>query len=428
MQPYKIASWHEVGDRAPVGVVVSNVDLVIVRWSSEAALDGGPDEQRDHHSVLYGRCLHRGAHLADGSVVGDDLICGLHGWDYRMDTGISSYNNEEQLHRFSSWVEGDDLLVDLDEILAWERDNPQPYDREAYQGAYADVHGAPEEPHVGLIQRLAASGLDEYGSHGPSVAMGVPRDELPRWDSIQFVTAQLARRPLLDDVEVGRSVTIGPNAVRPLRLDIPLFVSDMSFGALSEEAKVALSTGAELAGTGICSGEGGMLPEEQAANSRYFYELASGRFGWSLDKVERVQAFHFKLGQGAKTGTGGHPARGQGGRQDRRGARHSRGPERRVARNLPGPQLRGRLRPAGRRSTRSERRYPDRGEALGPTHRGRHRRCAPCRRRLHHPRRSGWGHRRPLRCCSATTSPSRRSRRWPGPVAISTAEAVATSP
>ncbi|MGI9615327.1 MAG: FMN-binding glutamate synthase family protein, partial [Acidimicrobiales bacterium] len=115
-----------------------------------------------------------------------------------------------------------------------------------------------------------------------------------------------ARRPLLDDVEVARSVTIGPNAVKPLHLEIPLFVSDMSYGALSEEAKVAMATGAELAGTGICSGEGGMLPEEQAANSRYFYELASGRFGWSLDKVERVQAFHFKLGQGAKTGTGGH--------------------------------------------------------------------------------------------------------------------------
>ncbi|MDH3506302.1 MAG: FMN-binding glutamate synthase family protein, partial [Gammaproteobacteria bacterium] len=64
--------------------------------------------------------------------------------------------------------------------------------------------------------------------------------------------------------------------------------------------------GAELAGTGICSGEGGMLPEEQAANSRYFYELASARFGYSMDKVQRCQAFHFKGGQGAKTGTGGH--------------------------------------------------------------------------------------------------------------------------
>jgi glutamate synthase domain-containing protein 2/nitrite reductase/ring-hydroxylating ferredoxin subunit len=298
MNPYRIATWTELGDRVPVGVLVSNVDLVIVRF-----VDGDDDQT---HSVLYGRCLHRGALLADGHVSGDNLLCGLHGWDYRMDSGISSYNNDEALTRFTSWVDGDGLFIDLDELLAWENDNPQPFDRDAYQGAYADVHGAEEEPHAGLIGTLAASGLDNYGSHGPSVAMGVPRQELPSWDSIQFVTAQLARRPLLDEAEVGRSVTIGPNAVKPLRLEMPLFVSDMSFGALSEEAKVALAKGAELAGTGICSGEGGMLPDEQQANSRYFYELASARFGWSLDKVRDVQAFHFKLGQGAKTGTGGH--------------------------------------------------------------------------------------------------------------------------
>lgn len=80
----------------------------------------------------------------------------------------------------------------------------------------------------------------------------------------------------------------------------------MSFGALSETAKVALARGAELAGTGICSGEGGMLPEEQAENSKYFYELASARFGFEWEELNKVQAFHFKGGQGAKTGTGGH--------------------------------------------------------------------------------------------------------------------------
>jgi glutamate synthase domain-containing protein 2 len=99
---------------------------------------------------------------------------------------------------------------------------------------------------------------------------------------------------------------IGKKAKKPLTLDMPMFVSDMSFGALSKEAKIALSKGAELAGTGICSGEGGMLPEEQANNSKYFYELASGKFGFSWDKVKKAQAFHFKGGQGAKTGTGGH--------------------------------------------------------------------------------------------------------------------------
>ena len=293
MRPIEIAKWSEIPDREPVGAIVNDIDLVIVRWD-------------DDHSVLYGRCLHRGAMLADGHISGNDIICSLHGWDYKYMTGVSSYTNEEKLDKFTSWIEGDSLLVDEEEILLWERSHPQPYDRSAYQGAWQDPHGTPEEPHVALIHQLGTEGLDYLGHHGPVGSMGVPRNQLPGWDDIQFLTAQLARLPQLDNVPVSTEVVIGPNAERPLILDIPLFVSDMSFGALSFEAKVALSKGAEMAGTGICSGEGGMLAEEQEANSRYFYEYASGKFGFSFDKVAKTQAFHFKLGQGAKTGTGGH--------------------------------------------------------------------------------------------------------------------------
>lgn len=164
----------------------------------------------------------------------------------------------------------------------------------------------PEEPTVAFIHELARDGLDKMGHHGPIGAMGVPRSDLPSWDDIQILPAQFARKPLMEDVAVDTRLVVGPNAKKPLALEIPLFVSDMSFGALSEEAKVALAKGAELAGTGICSGEGGMLPEEQQANSRYFYELASAKFGFTEELLTRVQAFHFKGGQGAKTGTGGH--------------------------------------------------------------------------------------------------------------------------
>ena len=289
----RVADWTTLADRQPAHALVANVDLVIVRFDEKV-------------SVLYGRCHHRGALLADGQIQGEDLICGLHQWDYRYDTGISAYNNEEALHKFSAWVDDGAVWVDEDEIAAWQADNPQAYDREAYQGDYQDIHGAPEEPHVGMIRELANHGLSKTGHHGPVSAMGVARQDLPSWDDLQFVTAQLARLPHLDDVPVGTELVIGPRAKKPLRLEIPILVSDMSFGALSEEAKVALARGAELAGTGICSGEGGMLPEEQAENSRYFYELASGRFGFAMEKLARVQAFHFKGGQGAKTGTGGH--------------------------------------------------------------------------------------------------------------------------
>ena len=163
-----------------------------------------------------------------------------------------------------------------------------------------------EEPTVAFIHQLAREGLSKLGHHGPMTSMGVPRNLLPHWDDLQVMVAQMATKPLMEDQSVETGLVIGPEAKKPLHLKIPLFVSDMSFGALSEEAKISLAAGAEMAGTGICSGEGGMLPEEQQANSRYFYELASAQFGYREELLERVQAFHFKGGQGAKTGTGGH--------------------------------------------------------------------------------------------------------------------------
>ena len=291
----KVANWSELQDRQPVYALVADVDLVVIRYDAKV-------------SVMYGRCLHRGVLLADGHVDGENLICGVHNWDYRLDSGVSEYNNSEVLKTFSAWIDaGDDqVVVDEDEIRAWAVDHPQPYNRDDYLGLYADVHGAPSEPYNSQIQELARNGLQNVGQHGPTSAMGVPLTELPRWQDIQLITGQLARIPAFDDAPVDTGVVIGPNADKPLALEIPLFVSDMSFGALSEEAKTALAIGADLAGTGICSGEGGMLPEEQAANKRYFYELASGRFGYGIEKVKKCQAFHFKGGQGAKTGTGGH--------------------------------------------------------------------------------------------------------------------------
>jgi len=266
--------------------------------------------------------------LGDGHVDGHNLICGVHGWDYRVDTGISEYDNSEILETFTAWVDEseDAVYVDAAEVSAWAADNPQPHAAPddtaptdgSMQAATDDVDGGAvdptfygeyeddAEPHAHHIQKLAQHGPEGIGEHGAVSAMGVPHTDLPSWDDLQILTAQLARTPLDDEASVDTELVIGPNAENPLSLDIPIFVSDMSFGALSEEAKVAIATGAELAGTGMCSGEGGMLPEEQEANSRYFYEYATGKFGWDIEKLTEVQAFHFKAGQGAKTGTGGH--------------------------------------------------------------------------------------------------------------------------
>ncbi|MEE9431703.1 MAG: glutamate synthase-related protein [Melioribacteraceae bacterium] len=292
-KPVKILKLKKLKEKKTTYAKASNTDLVVVK-------DG------KNISVLYGRCLHRGALLSDGSISGKNIICGLHYWDYRYDTGVSEYNNKEVLFKFKSATKDGNLFVDLAEIKEFEKKNPSPFKEEEYLGKYADTHPENTEPFTGYIKNLSKNGLKNYGHHGPTVSMGVDRNTLPKWEDIQYLPAQLSTKPLMDDDSVSTKVVIGKNAKKPLEINIPIFVSDMSFGALSKEAKISLSKGAELVGTGICSGEGGMLPEEQESNSKYFYELASGQFGFSWDKIKKAQAFHFKGGQGAKTGTGGH--------------------------------------------------------------------------------------------------------------------------
>mgnify|MGYP001801299434 CR=1 FL=1 len=162
----KVATWSELADREPTYALVANVDLVIVRYD-------------DKVSVLYGRCHHRGALLADGFISGEDLICGVHNWDYRYDTGISAYNNSEQLHKFGAWIDEAEDAVFVDE-------NAQPYNRDAYLGLYADIHGTVEEPFNKYIRDLAKNGLEKFGHHGKVSAMGVPLTELPRWEEINI--------------------------------------------------------------------------------------------------------------------------------------------------------------------------------------------------------------------------------------------------
>ena len=165
MNKISVTNWSTLEDRKPVATRVSNVDLVVIRFD-------------DKVSVLYGRCAHRGALMADGFISGDNIICGLHGWDYRLDTGISEYNNEEVLDKFSSWIEDDKVWVDEDEILAWEQKHPQPYNRNAYQGDYQDPTGTQDEPHVKLIRKTRRTGTIKRasradGCHG-CIASGSP--------------------------------------------------------------------------------------------------------------------------------------------------------------------------------------------------------------------------------------------------------------
>ena len=102
VQKVKVSTWSSLSDRTPTYALVANVDLVIIRYDENV-------------SVFYGRCLHRGALMSDGSVEGHNLICGLHGWDYRLDSGTSEYNNAEVLHKFTAWIDHHNDVVYVDE-------------------------------------------------------------------------------------------------------------------------------------------------------------------------------------------------------------------------------------------------------------------------------------------------------------------------
>jgi nitrite reductase/ring-hydroxylating ferredoxin subunit len=111
MNKVAIADWDSLKDREPSYALVANVDLVVIRYDDEV-------------SVLYGRCLHRGALLSDGAIEGGNLICGVHRWDFKYDTGVSEYDEDERLEKFGAWIENGKVLVDQDEIAEWEIDHP----------------------------------------------------------------------------------------------------------------------------------------------------------------------------------------------------------------------------------------------------------------------------------------------------------------
>lgn len=149
------------------------------------------------------------------------------------------------------------------------------------------------------IHQMAVTGKSLGGSMGTKMPM-------PDWDDILLLGAQLNPPPLEDDAPVTTATVIGKNAKRPMILHNPVFISHMSFGALSKEAKLALAKGAALARTAMCSGEGGILPEEKAASYKYIFEYIPNKYSVTDENLRSSDAIEIKIGQGTKPGMGGH--------------------------------------------------------------------------------------------------------------------------
>jgi glutamate synthase domain-containing protein 2 len=131
--------------------------------------------------------------------------------------------------------------------------------------------------------------------------------KIPSWDDLTFMPGTLTRFVIEGYREKCLTKTvIGPMAKRPLVLDIPVYITGMSFGALSYEAKTALARGATMAGTATCSGEGGMIPDERRYSEKWFYQCIQSRYGFNPHHLRLADACEFFIGQGCKVGLGGH--------------------------------------------------------------------------------------------------------------------------
>ena len=131
--------------------------------------------------------------------------------------------------------------------------------------------------------------------------------KIPHWDDLTFLPGTLTRFVIEGYREKCDTKTvIGPRAKVPLALDIPVYVTGMSFGALSYEAKTALARGATMAGSATCSGEGGMIPDERRYSTKWFYQCIQSRYGFNPHHLMLADACEFFIGQGCKVGLGGH--------------------------------------------------------------------------------------------------------------------------
>ncbi len=157
----------------------------------------------------------------------------------------------------------------------------------------------PDCRYMAQIHEMAVTGR----TIGEAMCTKLP---MPGWDDILMLGAQLNPPPLNDGDPVETTTVIGKNAKKPMVLESPVYISHMSFGALSREIKIALAQGSAMAKTAMCSGEGGVLPEEKQAAYKYIFEYIPNKYSVTSENLQNSDAIEIKIGQGTKPGMGGH--------------------------------------------------------------------------------------------------------------------------
>jgi glutamate synthase domain-containing protein 2/rubredoxin len=192
-------------------------------------------------------------------------------------------------------------LVDEETGEASPREGAPPVEEPQEAGEQIDLRRTSD------VREIYLSDIHQIAELGKSISEPMRTAKATiSWDDLLIKGAQLAKFPLNHDVPVKTRTVIGPGAKRPMTIETPVFITHMSFGALSREAKIALAKGSAAAGTAVCSGEGGILPDARREAYRYIFEYVPNRYSATEENLRDADAIEIKFGQSAKPGMGGH--------------------------------------------------------------------------------------------------------------------------
>lgn len=226
---------------------------------------------------------------------------------YKCDVCGYEYNEEKEEVKFkelpSDWVcpvcnASKSHFEEIEDKLEKTADGSLNDNFLAYPKNYAK-ESSDVEPHMAEIHTMAQTGKTIIEPMGTKLSV-------ISWDDILIMGAQLNPAPLEDNAEVNTRTIIGKKAKKPMVIEHPVYISHMSFGALSKEIKIALAKGSAMTKTAMCSGEGGILPEEFDAAYKYIFEYVPNLYSVTEENLKKVDAIEIKIGQGTKPGMGGH--------------------------------------------------------------------------------------------------------------------------
>ncbi len=121
------------------------------------------------------------------------------------------------------------------------------------------------------------------------------------FEKLQFNPVYLTKTPLNCDVEIDTAVILGPQAQRPLHLEIPILIGGMAYGSgYSLAAKIALAKAATMAGTAANSGNGPFLAEERFYAQKYILQYPRGFWSKTETLLKQADMIEIALGHSAR--------------------------------------------------------------------------------------------------------------------------------